>query len=314
MLCFYLEEDVKFIILYYKYNIMNIYSCVDQNNIDKIYVLFYSVFRNTNNFDKLKFYIITDGYPKEKIPDFLKGKLRIGIINFDEYWKNMLDKFNKNFYKNSNWCKSDLNFARFFVFELFPEIDRVIYLDWDMIVQTDIYNLNKHYLDNKIIVADIKEENTLLKNLIQEYKKITRSKINMINSTFKINLFNKSHNSGFYIISKEHFGLKKMSSFIKKLINFQSKNNIFRFGTQVIMNLLPYEFEFIDYKWNTNELDKSSNIIHWSGSKKPWISENEIWFNYHNDLYGIIKAKNNTKSEVKIEKKKFLIKKLLYRN
>ena len=145
---------------------MNIYSCVDNNNIDKIFVLFFSVFKNTNKKDKLKFYLITDDYPKIPIPDFLLDKLKIAVISFDEYWNKILDNFNENFYKMSSWCKSNLNFSRFFVFDLFPELNRVIYLDWDMIVQDDIFNLEESYNSDKIIVAQLRNNLKVKDNIL----------------------------------------------------------------------------------------------------------------------------------------------------
>ena len=130
---------------------MNIYSCVDVLNIDKIFVLYYSIYKNTKNYNKLKFYIITDEKPKNKIPEFLKGKLKIGVIRYDNYWSNIISSFNDNFYKRASWCKSNLNFARFFIFYLFPEVERFIYLDWDMVVQDDIYNLYEYYLKYSLV-------------------------------------------------------------------------------------------------------------------------------------------------------------------
>lgn len=292
---------------------MNIYSCVDSKNISKIYVLFYSVFKNSKNFDKLKFYILTDQYPEEKIPTFLKDKLKIGIIKFDNYWNKILNDFNKNFYQNSNWCKSDLNFARFFIFEMFEEIDRAIYLDWDMIVQKDIFELKEYYKKDDIIVAKLENQDTLLKNIIKEPKKLKMESFNLINKDFKINLMNQSFNSGFYIISKNHFELKRLSSFIRKLINYQKNFSFFRFGTQVIMNLFPFNFEFIDFKWNTSNKDSSSYIIHWSGSEKPWKSKDIIWTNYFNSLYNLKEVQENKKNNNLKINKKFLTQKLFYK-
>ena len=58
---------------------MNIYSCVDSKNIDKIFVLFYSCFLNTTNKDSLKFYIVTDrnSYDISNIPNNIKHIIKI---------------------------------------------------------------------------------------------------------------------------------------------------------------------------------------------------------------------------------------------
>tara|TARA_B100000161_G_C33549465_1_gene414653 strand:- start:1422 stop:2243 length:822 start_codon:yes stop_codon:yes gene_type:complete len=263
---------------------MNIYSCVDVLNIEKIFVLYYSIYKNTKNYDKLRFYIITDEKPKSKIPEFLRGKLKLGIIKYDNYWNNIIDNFNDNFYKRASWCKSNLNFARFFIFYLFPEVERFIYLDWDMIVQDDIFNLYEYYLKSSLVVANLKNKENIKSNIINEII-IHNNRISyIVQKQFKVNLLDKSFNSGFYIVGKKHFSLKKLNMLINQLINFQSKHGIFKFGTQVIMNLLTNDLEFIDYKWNTNEILENSKIIHWCGKNKPWDSQDEIWLKYYKSL------------------------------
>lgn len=291
---------------------MNIYSCVDHKNIDKIFVLYYSVFKNTKNFDNLNFFIITDDYPKIKIPKFLKSKIKIGIIKFDEYWTKILNEFNDNFYKKANWCKSNLNFARFFVFEIF-NIDRVVYLDWDMIVQRDIYDLIDKYLTDEIIVCNLKNNENILKNIILEPNKINIDDNNYIKENFNTSLKNQSFNSGFYIISRDHFNLQKMSKFINKLIFFQKKRNLFKFGTQIIMNLLPYKFNFIDYEWNCGLIDEKSYIIHYSGGNKPWKNNDKIWYKYYYGLYPKNEEITDNKKSPEI-KRKLLFNKILYKN
>ncbi len=263
---------------------MNIYSCVDHENIEKIFVLFYSIFRNSNNFTKLKFFIITDKIPECEVPEFLKNRLKIGILKFDEYWLNVLEKFNDNFYQKSIWCKSNLNFARFFIFFLFPELDRVIYLDWDMIVQEDIYSLFEYYNANSMIVSKLKNQNSVKKNIINENKTVPSSILLNIQNKFKTNLMSESFNSGFYIVSKDHFEINKIDRLINSLISIQIKSKPFKFGTQVVMNLLTNDLIFIDYKWNTNIVAKDSKIIHWCGKKKPWNTQDKIWYKYYDDF------------------------------
>ena len=100
---------------------MNIYSSVDGNNIDKIIVLFNSVLINADSKKKeqLKFYLLVDKLPNELpfIPDELKSILEIKELELNTAWRNTLNQFNENFYKKSNWCKSDMNFARFLFFD-----------------------------------------------------------------------------------------------------------------------------------------------------------------------------------------------------
>ena len=285
---------------------MNIYSCVDSINIDKIYVLFYSIYKNTDRFNDLKFYVITDSNNIKEVPLFLKEKVKIKSIRFNNKWEKVLENFNKYFYNRSSWCKSDMNFARFFVFELFPELDKVIYLDWDMIVQTDIFNLESYYNKDVPIVAKLYNNWNVKENIIDEKMTIKKELLNKIEFDLdNFGLFEKdSFNSGFFIVSKDNFRLRTLYNLINNLIKIQKEHNVFKFGTQVIMNILLGNSEFVDYKWNTNKVLEESYIIHWCGHKKPWISNDNIWLKYFDELYP-------TKKEEEIEINKKINKKCL---
>ena len=105
---------------------MNIYSSVDNTNIDKIICLFNSVWINSNKDkrDELRFYLLVDKIPEEipYIPDNIKERLEIKGLNLNDEWKNLLNNFNNTFYKKSNWCKNDMNFARFVIFDHFENV------------------------------------------------------------------------------------------------------------------------------------------------------------------------------------------------
>ena len=324
---------------------MNIYSCVDGNNIDKIIVLFNSVYVNSSN-KNLKFYILTDKYTEKitSIPKYLDNIINIKQLNWDNKWKNILDKFNNNFYIDSKWCKNNMNFARFLFFKHFPKVDRVIYLDWDMIVIDDIYKLKSHY-DNfqNIIVANCGKQNVFHNIFTREYKQhskllsiYTRSKMmnhhvkKIINSLnleqkdfFKVNAFN----AGFYIISNNHFNENSLLNLLEKLIDVQIKFKCFNFGTQVVMNLICLNNRiFIDKKWNhLPNIDnlESLSIIHWNGGKKPWhkdniTEKNNIWYKYYLMIYpekkNIYKIVTNKKNTIKNEKIKTNNKKIIKKN
>ena len=60
---------------------MNIYSCVDNTNIDKIIALFNSVYINANveKKENLRFFLLVDNIPENIpfIPEYLENKLDI---------------------------------------------------------------------------------------------------------------------------------------------------------------------------------------------------------------------------------------------
>ena len=283
---------------------MNIYSIVDNTNIDKIITLFNSVYVNADNRkDSLKFFLITDeiNISKIKIPIKLENKIFIRCLKFSENWRLLLDNFNKYFYKSSTWCKNNMNFGRFLFFEVFPEVDRVIYLDWDMIVYSNIFELEKYFLKtSRMIVADCNVNMLNSNTFITKFQ--VDNNINIMygdNKTLKILKFLKidynilkkinGFNSGFFIVSKIHFDKYYLQNLINKLILVQKKYKCFNFGTQVIMNFMHLKDRlFIEKYWNympqkVNDL-KKIKIIHWNGKNKPWNSDvylKNIWYNYN---------------------------------
>ncbi len=298
---------------------MNIYSCVDSKNIDKILVLFKSCYYNSSEKEKLKFYLLVDEMNTNVIiPSELE--LEIRPLNFDflnnEKWLEINNEFSKYFYKQGAKCNHIMNFCRFFVFEHFPEINTAIYLDWDMIVQDDIFKLYEYYLmcnnNDKFIVAESIKWKSIAHNILNydeivgsyfngkiinasvKSLKLIKPRINKLweesinkfeniindNLSFKTNLNKKTFNAGFNIVNKNIFNLESLRKTILILINIQKVHKCFRFGTQVIMNLLTDNIEFVESKWNYSDL--SSSIIHWSGPSKPWDTNDEIWLKYKN--------------------------------
>lgn len=280
---------------------MNIYSCVDYKNIDKLIVLFNSCYLNCLEKNTLKFYILTDNenYEKPFIPKYLENIITIKHVVFNEKWTELLNNFNENFYQNCSWCKNNMNFARFLFFNVFPHIDRAIYLDWDMIVQGNIYELYNEYNSNEEMVISKINERSIYDNIFNQnfkgniYSRNT-TKINNVIQLLNLNLIQLKtiphFCSGFYIISKQHFEENYLIKFIENLINVQKTYKCFNLGTQAVMNLMHLDKRiFVDRCWNlTPDKDDINKIkiIHWNGHSKPWNDKdkdlNKIWWKYSN--------------------------------
>lgn len=291
---------------------MNIFSCVDYQNIDKIMVLFYSVYKNSTKPDDLNFYLIVDKDIDYEFPNFIKDKIKMKKLELNDIWNEIYNDFSKYFFVGSGHCNNLMNFARFFIFDLFPEIDRIIYLDWDMIVKSDIFKLESNYLSDKLVYSQNK---TLYKKLLYNifnyydyYDKLSKIVFNYKGNPIKIyptekkikNYFKKytdrlnvdiekdAFNAGFFIVSKDHFNLTKLEQIFLKLIEIQKEDPVFCHGTQIIMNLIDTKYEKISYLWNNNKNKKESYIFHWKGAQKPWIIKDPLWIKYKNELDNLI--------------------------
>ena len=292
---------------------MNIYSCVDLENIDKILVVFLSCYLNSSRPLDLKFYLLVDkkfnnNDISHKIPFLLKNNLNIKYINKveldQEGWMNIITEFTEYFYKASSHCNHIMNFSRFFIFTYFPELERAIYLDWDMIVRGNVFELLEDYNTNKFIAAshylNIKLFNNIFKNYNSVYKcKITLTLANNIINDFALILKKKNFNyvnlpgfnAGFYIVSKTDFNKEILQRLIKRLILIQKKNCIFKHGTQTILNLLTIgNIKLVNSEWNMQKKGRNAfKIYHWAGQIKPWEKNDPIWVEYKNIYEKFIK-------------------------
>lgn len=296
---------------------LNIYSCIDNKNIDKIIVLFNSVFENCSCKNNIKFYLIIDELPEifPYIPEDISCRLTIRELKMSDKWKDTMKDFNEYFYLKANWCKCDMNFARFLVFNIFPELERVIYLDWDMIVLGNIYELIDNYKDKEnFICSNLQNGQTMFNNIfvdefrysqticglrqIDKFLKIKNHRVtkimNFLNFSYKDIFGTCGFNAGFYIVSKEHFEENYLLEFLGKLIIIQKKVSCFNFGTQIVLNLLHIDKRVqISKKWNhlpiLDYLENDLKIIHWNGLNKPWVDKkdnlNKVWWDYYKKVY-----------------------------
>ena len=248
---------------------MNIFSCIDKKNIEKIIILFTSCYLNASEKKRsiLNFCILVDELPDENlfIPRFIENNITIKKADFDDEWELILKDFDEYFYKECKWCKCRMNFGRFLFFKTFPEIDRAIYLDWDMIVQANIFELEDYYNDfGNLIISKINSKNIITSIFRSKfnynpfarkmYSKLYNKIFQAINTMdIPVEKFKQviNFNSGFFIASQEHFEETNLKSFLKSMIEVQKEFECFNFGTQVIQNLMNLENRiYIDVSWN----------------------------------------------------------------
>jgi lipopolysaccharide biosynthesis glycosyltransferase len=283
---------------------MNIYSCVDSKNIDKLIVLFYSCFINCSKKDNLNFFILTDSndYDIPRIPLDIIDNVTIKTVEFNDRWMTLLNDFNNNFYQDCSWCKSNMNFSRFLFFKVFPDIDRAIYLDWDMIVTADIYDIEYAYNSTNDMVISRINERSIYQNIFNAsfkgnlYSKNTlkiKSVLEQLNTNSK-KICTLSHFcAGFFIVSSIHFEELYLIDFIQNLINIQEKYRCFNFGTQAVMNLMHLDNRlYVSKLWNYTpdpHIIDTIKIIHWNGKDKPWTDKdnkrNSIWWKYYDLIH-----------------------------
>ena len=249
--------NIKFI-LYKK--MIDIVVTVDENYMQHLNVMLVSLFSNT----KVKIVlhcIISDDVSNISLEKLRKVILQNNsILNiYNSESSNELFEFLKKLKINFHF-KYTMYF-RLFLDKILPKnIEKILYLDPDIIVNDDIENLYKIYLENFYLGA-----------IEEDFENNNKKRLKIENKNY--------YNSGVLLINlklwRENDISNKILHFIKNL-DFEK----ILYPDQDIINLFfkDYEIKKLDPKWNihaeylilNNYYVEDFKIMHFSGSNKPW--------------------------------------------
>lgn len=271
-------------------NDVNIVCSTDRGQFIGLIALINSVIKNTKTKDRIKFHILVDiGERKillRMLNVYFMNKIRYEIKEFNPPQELIS---NIRILHGNVGIKKPMNFSRFYFHKTFTNIDKIIYLDCDMIVQDDavvLYDsikLDKYFLA-AVSICKAKDMNDFKPELYKQ----------------GINPNSNYFNAGLFCTSLKRWNEHKVTSKLEHImmLHKNSKDGLYEFGTQSAMNIVFNEyFEEIDRNWNvtlksymTKEyIDKNIKCIHWTGSKKPWKRcgkkqcglSNSIWMKYN---------------------------------
>jgi lipopolysaccharide biosynthesis glycosyltransferase len=254
-----------------------IFSC-DKNAMIGVKPLIHSILQNTQT--QVKFHLLTNDVVAAQnldcphlhikeffVPEFLKLNVRVAR-NRPDYVKRV-----KNF----------MNYARFYFATMFPELDKVIYMDTDMICLGDIKELFmmmdwEHYIFGACMLDDPKWAGFPMNCDLIDHSE-------------------DNFNAGLFITSLEAWRREGIEQQFQDWMikHKESKDGLFTYGTQPLMNLVFYKkFCKFPIKWNyykigyynyDDEYVKSLKLLHYAGGKKPWDHrsgcKNTKWWNLY---------------------------------
>lgn len=266
---------------------MNVFFSIDNYSDVALYTTINSILSNSTKPNDIIFNILVssniDNYVLNLVKYFKNNKFNVKEFNSkiypDEYnfLKNNIDKINEG-----HVHKNMMNYARIFLPYIFYNVEKGIYLDTDIIVQKDLFDLYNIELSQEFPCAS-----PLIRgNYHMEFSEsIPDLNIN-INPQFK------GFNTGVYLFNCRYWREHKLTDLCKKIIVCNLKKKFMTTGTQPLLNLVFLnKTKNIDYRWNVagagwcsglNDNDiKNAFIIHWSGRQKPWLRDG-LWKNYWN--------------------------------
>lgn len=282
-----------------KNNHIPIVFATNENYAPYAGVCIQSIIENSSNKYFYDIYVFHVGLTDKTISLFNKIKtqnLSVSCVNISKY----ISKIKCKLYSHSYF--SNEMYYRILIPDVLPQYDKILYLDCDMIVLSDVAELYK---------TDIGE------NCIGACRNLMHSKmIKYVSET--LNLEPKKYiNSGMILINCKQFKIQKVKSKIFNLI--ESFKNL-SYPDQDLINLACkdkiYYFELNwNYLWHLERLNKSTNIdlhlsadelkefehiksnikiLHFTGDKKPWqynaIDGSEKFWNFaiNSVFYNII--------------------------
>lgn len=267
----------------------------DENYVVPTMVFLESVRRAKNSTTKLSITILVPQGAKEKMISLEKLSSKGFRVNLVEVNGKQFDNLHK--YKdNDNFCMASPSaMFKFIIPDIFKNLDRILYIDTDLIVRKDLMDLFMTTMDNDYMCA-----------VVDMWAPVTTRE--------DIKGFKNYFNSGMMLMN-----LRKMreENLPERLICAKMNATNFNLMDQDVFNevcagkvrMLDIKFNFLPvcYKRHKNKFDLSvvnriynSNyktieevahdpvVVHWAGSDKPWVTAETLfsneWINIHSDL------------------------------
>lgn len=229
---------------------MNLLCCINDGYLYPALTMLYSI--REHNSDKINLYVLSTKFSKKSEKILLekcsKVNINVNLIRYD---------FKKNFETKDINYTIDM-YLRIFAFDLLPkEVEKVLYLDADMLILKDLANLYNIEISNKVLacVRDINFDKPFLLEHIS-----------------KLNIKHDYFNSGMLLLNLKKQREVWSSEKIENLI--LEKGELLKYPDQDILNCLCKEDEliFLDDIFNNQkkDYDNKTVVLHYIGALKPW--------------------------------------------
>ncbi len=240
----------------------NICYSLDSKYTEQLAVSICSILKNADTRDNLNFYILDGGISEQdklnidilkNIKDFNIQYIKINRDDFSAY--PMLKNYNEKF---KDYHVTVPTYFRFKLPELLPDINKILYLDCDVIVRTSLNDLYNEGIENNsaLMVLDVEAEN----------------------NAQRLGL-NKYYNAGVMLINLEFWRNNKVEESVLNYI--QNNREKILWQDQDIINVIlnesikevseKWNFQYFSYNEITPEKLSEADIVHLSGRFKPWI-------------------------------------------
>ena len=261
----YTEIDTK--------NKIHIVLSTDDNYFKYLTVTLASILKNANYKDNFVFYILNAGISEENKYS-LKSLKR--IKNF-EYFYISIDSEKFNSLSTGFCCEhvSRATYYRFLIPELFKHLDKILYLDVDIIVKKSLKNLWEIDLENKYAAAILDSGKELVQECMQDLG--LSQYFNAGVMLFNITKCDSENISDILFDNyKKLESENKLKCLDQDVLNYTFKENIKWLSPKY--NLQTDLYTDLDYSYlkygesSVKNAIKKPVIIHYTTDRKPWLN------------------------------------------
>ena len=245
---------------------INLFFAIDDNYCPLLSASVHSILKNANKKYKYDIYVLHNGIENESqniMKNQIKNNASIEFVDMLEFvdMKEKLDVLADKLVTRDYYTKT--TYYRLFIPNMFPNLDKALYLDVDIIVPGDISNLYNTDLEDNLVgaVPDMAVQNTPVF-------------IDYVENALGVKA-EKYFNAGILLMN-----LKEMRtwSFEEKFIKLLGTYSFRVAQDQDYLNVLTKDrVKYIDNSWNIQPVPGNVckydevNLVHYNMLWKPWI-------------------------------------------
>lgn len=248
-----------------------IFFATDNNYFPYMVVTIKSILDNASKDYFYSFHVLEtsiDENNKKNVEKILTENSSIEYVNIKEYIEKIKEDLQLRDYYSFE------TYYRFFIDSLFPQYDKVIYLDCDIIVKGDISELYNKNISNYLVAA-VQDQVMIKYKIFGTYvEKVLGVKTKKDFNAGVLLMNTKMFRA--YNVQKRFFQLIKMYKF--KVTQDEDYLNV----------ICKNKVKYLDYGWNKMPFDdkrfncKKVNLIHYNLNWKPWhykhvLFEEDFW-------------------------------------
>ena len=241
--------------------------------VDDAYVPFLAVALQSliDNSSEENFYLIKILYTnireenKKKIKKYEKENVNIEFVDLNYYIEKVKDKlYTRDYY-------SKTTYFRLFLPELYPQFDKVLYLDSDIVILADVADLFHTDMGDNLVAAapdDIIQNNKVFQDYAEKVVGVAK--------------YQNYFNAGILLMNLDalrKFDFQKKFLYLLETVKFSVAQD-----QDYLNRLCKGRVKILDYSWNRmpvmGKTEGKINLIHYNLGAKPWYFDNVVYQEY----------------------------------